>query len=116
MRLKKTCGSSGWHLDSDLESMYTHYKQVIYSYIEFRKRAVTSRTTSQDKRIEEVVLSGDMEASTIRRIKYDETTRSQNRRIQIMLGKNKGTGVTEVTSVDRITQEVVTCTKKSEVE
>ena len=97
--------------------MYQQYKQVIYDYREFLKRACTSRTIFQDKRIEELALTDSIEAYSIRKnIKNLEVTRSQHRKIQAMLGNRRGTGVKQVQMVDHITNITSNCTTKNEVE
>ena len=117
IRLQKAVDIFGKPLDSDLQSMYLQYKQVIFDYRTFRKTASTSRSTFQDKRIEEYALQGNLEACTVRKnIKNKEAKRSQNRRIQSMIGNKRGPGVTQVETMDPLTNESHTCTSKQEVE
>ena len=117
IRLQSRCGIKGRPLELDIQSMLLHYKQIIFDYRAFRKTAASSRTAFQDSRIEELALSGNLDASTIRKkIKNAEESRMRNRRIQSMLHKNKGTGVTKVTKVDPITEEVTEYTSRKDVE
>ena len=117
MRLQSKCGITGKPLDADLRSIYAQYKQVIFDYRAFRKIASTTRTIFQDVRIEELAPAGNTEASAVRRrVKHTEESRSLNRRIQAMLGNNRGTGVTRVDKVDSVTNEVIQCTTKSDIE
>ena len=45
-----------------------------------------------------------------------EAKRSQNKRIQTMLGNSRGNGVTQVQTLDPVTNEPHNCTTKKEVE
>ena len=106
LRLQGWCGITGRPLDLDLHSMLLHYKRIIFDYRTFRKTVASTRTEFQDSRIEELALSGNLEATTIRKnIKNAEELRTRNQRIQNILQKNKGTGVTRVTKVDPLTDE-----------
>ena len=49
-------------------------------------------------------------------IKNAEESRTRTRRIQKKLQKNKGTGITRVTKVDPLTNELIDCTIRKEVE
>ena len=78
-----------------------------------RKPAVTTRTTFQNGRIEELALAGDIEAlSVIKRIKKLEATCSQNRRIRSILGNCNITGVIQINTIKLETYNVLIHTKK----
>ena len=111
--LQGRCGIKGRPIEIDLQSMLLHYRQIIFDYRAFRKNEASTRTAFQDSRIEELALSGDLDATTIRKkIKNAEESRMRNRRIQNMLHKNKGTGVAKVTKVNPITDEVTEYTSR----
>ena len=67
MRLQGRCGITGIPLELDLQSMLHQYKQIIFDYRTFRKSAATTRAAFQDSRIEELALSGNQEATSIRK-------------------------------------------------
>ena len=67
LRLQGRCGITGRPLDLDLQCMLLQYKQIIFDYHTFRKTAASTRTAFQNSRIEELALSGNLEATTIRK-------------------------------------------------
>ena len=56
----------GRPLEYNIGAIYIRYKEVIFNYRIFRKTTITSRATFQDKRIEELALAGNVEASSVR--------------------------------------------------
>jgi len=117
IRLQGRCGIAGRPLELDIEAMLAYYKEVIFTYRAFRVTAASTRTAFQDSRIEELALAGNLDAMAVRKkIKNTEESRSRNRRIQTMLKKNRGTGVTKVTKVNPDTDEIIELTDRKDVE
>ena len=117
MQLQSAVDITGSLLECDLLSMYQKYKHVIFDYRTFRKTANTARAIFQDERIKELALKWHVEACAVRKnVKKMETKRSQNRRIQKMLGRRRGARVTHVLTVDLVTNDPHNCTTKREVE
>lgn len=65
MQSQKSVGIPGRPLDSNLDSIYQQYKQVIFDYCTLRKSASTTRAPFQYERIEKLALAGKDDACTV---------------------------------------------------
>ena len=116
IRLQKKCGVMVL-LKLQISAMHQQYKEYIYNYGTFRKTAATSRSTFQDKLIEELSLAGNIEASSIRlKIKHVEASYAQNRRIKYALRKNIFTVVKQVDMIHPLTTEAIHLRDKEDIE
>ena len=80
IHLHKKCNVGGRPLGLEITKIYRQYKEQIYEYRSFRKTAATTRTTFQDQRIEELVLSGKTDELSVRKkIKNIQASYLQNK-------------------------------------
>ena len=64
----KICNVVGRPLNSEMTKMYQKLKEKIFYYRKFKKPVALSRAAFQDRRIEELALAGNTEASAVRLI------------------------------------------------